>query len=133
MGQELMRKCPDGYREATVSEMQEMMNQAIMRETLQGAVNTLNATILAAEAQARASKLELKAKLSELNLNRQQIAETNRRLGITGDEGDVLEDTGALYICMDKEKRIKEIPQPKPKLTVVTTDGNGNKESQSVN
>jgi len=103
---ELFPKAPPGYRLATPQESLDLLKAGMVVQNAQQTLRRCDAEIRAAEAESAQAK-------NELAEGRGLIKKLHEKLGIEGEQSDILTlPTGAVAILVDKAKRdeaIKEI------------------------
>ena len=101
--QEIMSKVPAGYRIATFEEEREILVSGM-------SIQTFNSKVAQHQAELEAARLKLKDALANLNISDVQRKKLLEKLGLKGEEGDILENGGRTYILVDSKKRVREFP-----------------------
>ena len=121
---ELFARCPPGYRATTADEERLILDTGMRVRENNSTIRLLNAQLAQHEAELKATRLELQNALSGAMLIDRQRKELHETLRIQGKPGDIHEDGGRIYICVDATKRIDPArPGPAPAQKPASVEG----------
>lgn len=99
MSQEVMKKVPDGYREATSAEINELTQIGLE-------VQLTNSDLARFRAELETAKMRLERATEKARSVDRRNKEFQRKLGLKGLPGDILTEGDDVFILAEEKKRV---------------------------
>lgn len=114
--QEITRKCPEGYREATPEESARIKaaSSSVMMHVFQ--CRQREAELSEAMAKVTSAKLLLKEANQLRQIEYEKLIQLSKEMGWDEKPGSLLEEGQRCFVLVDQSKRITELPPIIPKV-----------------